>query len=147
MASNRAHNTDIHFARLLSQGEPLALFDFEARYRPIIAAARARVTIGLPQDDVQSFVRYLFEDGGRQLHQYRGECHFASWIFVSAHRFFYQRVAEQRLMRYAQAPSRITPLPVSNESRGRVISAGLRTAVHNLPPVTGSTFTRLCRQG
>ena len=132
------------FARRLSEGEPIAVLDFEARYRPVVRHALGRAmsrwrpeTPVEPEDYVQDFIGFLFDDGGRRLRSYAGRASFGSWLYTVALRYFQRSFARQVRDRrsgvvLARLPDRQGGSPESMAAAAEE-ARRIRKAVHQLP--------------
>ncbi len=136
---------DLNFARQLSDGEPVAVLRFEARYRRVIhhafgrACTRWRPEVPVePEDYVQDFVGFLFEDAGRRLRSYAGRASFGSWLYTVALRYFQRALS--RLAKDKRSGAVLTELPDRGDRNPEALAAAaleadrLRAAVAQLSP-------------
>ncbi|MCB9525333.1 MAG: sigma-70 family RNA polymerase sigma factor [Myxococcales bacterium] len=94
---------ELDHARALADGEPAAVRLFERTHRPVVRRALSRA-LGKwrpeapvePEDLVQDFVGFLFEDGGRRLRTFAGRSSFTGWLYTVALRYFQRRLARER---------------------------------------------------
>ena len=132
------------FAKRLSEGDPMAVLDFEGRYRPVIRHALSRAfsrwrpeTPVEFEDYVQDFVGFLFDDGGRRLRSYAGRASFGSWLYTVALRYFQRafarRVRDRRSgVVLARLPDRESASPEAMTAAAEE-SNHIRQAVRQLP--------------
>jgi RNA polymerase sigma factor (sigma-70 family) len=134
---------DLNFARQLSEGEPVAVLRFEARYRRVLhhafgrACARWRPEVPVEAEDyVQDFIGFLFDDGGRRLRSYAGRANFGSWLYTVALRYFQRALS--RLAKDRRSGAVLTELPDRGDRNPESLAAAaldaerLRAAVSQL---------------
>ena len=136
---------DLTFARRLSDGEPDAVLAFERQYRGMVHHALGRALRKWrpespvePEDYVQDFMGFLFNDGGKRLRSYAGRASFSSWLYTVALRYFQRALSQLAKDRrsgdvLAQLPDRGENNPESLATRAHD-AARVRRAVQRLSP-------------
>lgn len=135
---------DLAYARALADADDAAVRTFERRDRLVVRHALGRALRTWkpeapvePEDLVQDFVGFLFEDGGRRLRTYQGRSSFKSWLYTVAVRWFQRQLARRRADRRGEADlglrpdGRHTPEGAAMAAQS---AAAVRTAVAALPP-------------
>ena len=135
---------ELEFARRLSDGEPVAVLRFEARYRRVVKHAFGRAWMKWrpdapmeAEDYVQDFIGFLFDDGGRRLRSFAGRASFGAWLYTVALRYFQRRLS--RSARDKRSKTSVLEFPDRTNADPEVLASAaleaeqLRTAVSRLP--------------
>ena len=142
---SRDPKDDLTFARRLSDGEPDAVLDFERQYRGLVRHALGKALRKWrpespvePEDYVQDFMGFLFNDGGKRLRSYAGRASFSSWLYTVALRYFQRALSQVAKDRragdvLAQLPDRSDSNPEALAARAHAASR-VRRAVQELAP-------------